>query len=118
MDGIVKLIASHLYPVALLAFVASAMVPALKLAGLAVMLMVVMLVTTGRGASCLLKERAKLYYIVARIGRWSIVDIIMESPLGALVQFGAVVSIAPGMGGRRPDPRGHFRRRARALPMA
>ncbi len=36
MDGIVKLIASHLYPVALLAFGASAMVPALKLAGLAV----------------------------------------------------------------------------------
>ena len=82
MDGIVKLIASHLYPVALLAFVASLMVPALKLAGLAVMLMVVMLVTTGRGASCLLKERAKLYYIVARIGRWSIVDIIMGIAAG------------------------------------
>ena len=44
------------------------------------------------------EERTKLYYIVAWIGRWSMVDIFMESLLGALVQFGAVVSIAPGMG--------------------
>ena len=51
MGGIVELIASHMYPVALLVFVASVMVPVLKLAGLAVMLMAVMLVTTGRGAA-------------------------------------------------------------------
>jgi paraquat-inducible protein A len=57
-----------------------------------------MLVTTEIGANRLLKERTKLYYIVAWIGRWSMVDIFMESLLGALVQFGAVVSIAPGLG--------------------
>ena len=98
MDGIVELIASRMYPLALLVFVASVMVPVLKLAGLAVMLMAVMLVTTELGASRLLRQRTKLYYIVAWIGRWSMVDIFMESLLGALVQFGAVVSIAPGMG--------------------
>jgi paraquat-inducible protein A len=98
MDGIVELIASRMYPLAILVFVASVMVPVLKLAGLAVMLMAVMVVTTELGASRLLKERTKLYYIVAWIGRWSMVDIFMESLLGALVQFGAVVSIAPGMG--------------------
>lgn len=98
MDGIVELIASRMYPLALLVFVASVMVPVLKLAGLAVMLMAVMLVTTELGARRLLRERTKLYYIVAWIGRWSMVDIFMESLLGALVQFGAVVSIAPGIG--------------------
>ena len=46
----------------------------------------------------LLRERTRLYYIVAWIGRWSMVDIFMESLLGALVQFGTVVSIAPGIG--------------------
>lgn len=98
MDGIVELIASRMYPLAILVFVASVMVPVLKLAGLAVMLMAVMLVTTELGANRLLKERTRLYYIVAWIGRWSMVDIFMESLLGALVQFGSVVSIAPGMG--------------------
>ncbi len=98
MDGIVELIASRMYPLALLVFVASVMVPVLKLAGLAVMLMAVMVVTTELGARRLLRERTKLYFIVAWIGRWSMVDIFMESLLGALVQFGAVVSIAPGIG--------------------
>ena len=98
MDGIVELIASHMYPLAILVFVASVMVPVLKLAGLVVMLMAIMLVTTELGARRLLRERTKLYYVVAWIGRWSMVDIFMESLLGALVQFGAVVNIAPGMG--------------------
>ena len=48
-----------------------------------------MLVTTELGAGRLLRERTRLYYIVAWIGRWSMVDIFMESLLGALVQFGA-----------------------------
>jgi hypothetical protein len=32
------------------------------------------------------------------IGRWSMIDIFMESLLGALVAFGAVVTIQPGAG--------------------
>jgi paraquat-inducible protein A len=98
MDGIIELIDSRMYPLAILVFVASVMVPVLKLAGLAVMLMAVMLVTTEFGASRMLRGRTRLYYVVAWIGRWSMVDIFMESLLGALVQFGSIVSIAPGMG--------------------
>jgi paraquat-inducible protein A len=98
LDGIADLIASRMYPLAILVFFASVLVPVFKLAGLAVMLMAVMLVTTQLGARRLLRERTRLYYIVAWIGRWSMVDIFMESLLGALVQFGAVVSIAPGLG--------------------
>ena len=98
MDGVAELIDSRMYPLAILVFFASVMVPVFKLAGLAVMLLAVMLVTTTLGAHRLLRERTKLYYVVAWIGRWSMVDIFMESLLGALVQFGSVVSIAPGIG--------------------
>ena len=72
--------------------------PLFKLLGLVTMLGATMLVTTERGASVLLRQRTRLYYIVAWIGRWSMVDIFMESLLGALVQFGRVVTIEPGTG--------------------
>jgi paraquat-inducible protein A len=60
--------------------------------------MAVMLVTTEVGASTMLGERTRLYYVIAWIGRWSMVDIFMESLLGALVQFGRAVTIEPGVG--------------------
>ena len=98
MGGVEELLASQMYPLALLVFFASILVPVFKLIGLAIMLMATMLVTTEAGARFLLPQRTRLYYIVAWIGRWSMVDIFMESLLGALVQFGALVTIAPGVG--------------------
>ncbi|MBV8393291.1 MAG: paraquat-inducible protein A, partial [Alphaproteobacteria bacterium] len=98
MGGVEELVDSRMYPLALLVFFASILVPVFKLIGLAVMLMATMLVTTELGASFLLPQRTRLYYVVAWIGRWSMVDIFMESLLGALVQFGTLVTIAPGIG--------------------
>ena len=45
-----------------------------------------------------LRDRTRLYHIVRFIGRWSMIDIFMESLLGALVAFGSVITIQPGMG--------------------
>jgi paraquat-inducible protein A len=98
LGGVEELLASKMYPLAALVFFASVMVPMFKLIGLAIMLMATMMVTTEMGASVLLAQRTRLYWVVAWIGRWSMVDIFMESLLGALVQFGRVVSIAPGIG--------------------
>ncbi len=98
LGGVEELLASRMYPLALLVFFASVLVPMFKLIGLAIMLMATMLVGTEMGTSVLLPQRTRLYYIVAWIGRWSMVDIFMESLLGALVQFGGVVTIAPGIG--------------------
>jgi paraquat-inducible protein A len=98
IGGVEELLSSRMYPLALLVFFASILVPVFKLIGLAMMLMATMLVTTERGARFLLPQRTRLYYIVAWIGRWSMVDIFMESLLGALVQFGTLVTIAPGDG--------------------
>ncbi|HEY4165970.1 MAG TPA: paraquat-inducible protein A, partial [Reyranella sp.] len=98
LGGVEELLSSQMYPLALLVFFASILVPVFKLIGLGIMLMATMLVTTAAGARVLLPQRTRLYYIVAWIGRWSMVDIFMESLLGALVQFGALVTIAPGVG--------------------
>ena len=45
-----------------------------------------------------LRDQTRLYHGVRFIGRWSMIDIFMESLLGALVKFGSVVTIKPGIG--------------------
>ena len=67
--------------------------PLLKLVGLSVML-----IATQAGRAGWLRDRTRLSQIVRWIGRWSMIDIFMESLLGALVQFGEVVTIEPGVG--------------------
>jgi paraquat-inducible protein A len=98
IGGVEELISSQMYPLALLVFFASILVPLFKLVGLALMLFGAMLLATGSGARFMLVGRTRLYYIIAWIGRWSMIDIFMESLLGALVQFGAVATIRPGIG--------------------
>ncbi|MEA2845646.1 MAG: paraquat-inducible protein, partial [Rhodospirillaceae bacterium] len=98
LGGVEELLASQMYPLALLVFFASILVPLFKLIGLSAMLLATQLVGPESGAAMLLRERTRLYYVVAWIGRWSMVDIFMESLLGALVQFGRAVTIEPGIG--------------------
>jgi paraquat-inducible protein A len=98
LGGVEELLASKMYPLALLVFFASVLVPLFKLLGLAVMISATTLAGSAEAASVLLRQRTRLYYIVAWIGRWSMVDIFMESLLGALVKFGGVITIEPGVG--------------------
>jgi paraquat-inducible protein A len=93
LGGVEELIDSGMYPLAALVFFASIAIPMLKLIGL-----VIMLVATQTGRSGWLRDRTRLYHIVRWIGRWSMIDIFMESLLGALVKFGNVVTIEPGIG--------------------
>jgi paraquat-inducible protein A len=57
-----------------------------------------MLVMTQTGRSEWLRDRTRLYHVVRWIGRWSMIDIFMEALLGALVRFGSVITIEPGIG--------------------
>ena len=98
MGGVEELVSSKMYPLALLVFFASVLVPLFKLIGLVSMISATALTGTAERAGVLLRQRTRLYFIVAWIGRWSMVDIFMESLLGALVQFGRAVTIDPGMG--------------------
>jgi paraquat-inducible protein A len=56
------------------------------------------LVTTQRGSRWRLADRTALYRIVEMVGRWSMIDIFMLSILVALVRFGTIASITPGVG--------------------
>jgi len=93
LGGVEELMTARQYPLALLVFFASIAVPMLKLIGLSVML-----ITIQTGRSGWLRDRTRLYHIVRFIGRWSMIDIFMESLLGALVAFGSVITIEPGVG--------------------
>lgn len=93
IGGVEELIASRMYPLAALVFFASIAVPMLKLVGLSIML-----VATQTGRSGWLRDRTRLYHVVRWIGRWSMIDIFMEALLGALVKFGNVITIEPGVG--------------------
>jgi paraquat-inducible protein A len=93
LGGVEELVTAGQYPLALLVFFASIAVPVLKLVGLSVMLTTIQ---TGRAGW--LRDRVRLYHIVRFIGRWSMIDIFMESLLGALVAFGSVITIEPGVG--------------------
>jgi paraquat-inducible protein A len=93
MGGVEELLESHMYPLAALVFFASVAVPMLKLVGLSFML-----IATQTGHAAWLRDRTRLYYIVNWVGRWSMIDIFMEALLGALVRFGSLVTIEPGIG--------------------
>jgi paraquat-inducible protein A len=93
LGGVVELLDAGMWPLAALVFFASVAVPLLKVLGLGVLL-----VTTQMGVRTRLRDRTKLYGAVNAIGRWSMIDIFMETILVALVRFGAIVSIEPGYG--------------------
>lgn len=93
LGGVEELLDAKMYPLAAIVFIASIMVPMLKLVGLAILL-----VMTQFGREERLIDRGRLYRIISVIGRWSMIDIFMESILVALVQFGAIVTIEPGVG--------------------
>jgi paraquat-inducible protein A len=91
--GVQELIEVGMWPLAALVFFASVAVPVLKLVGLGILL-----ISTHSGTGRALHDRTVLYRIVDAIGRWSMIDIFMESILVALVQFGQLASVYPGPG--------------------
>ncbi|HET6182188.1 MAG TPA: paraquat-inducible protein A [Acetobacteraceae bacterium] len=93
LGGVEELFAAQLYPLAALVFVASIAVPMLKLVGLAVLM-----ISAQTGRAGWLRDRTRLYRFISVIGRWSMIDIFMESLLGALVKFGTIITIEPGFG--------------------
>jgi paraquat-inducible protein A len=93
LQGVRELMDIGEWPLALLVFFASVTVPVLKLLGL-----ILLLTTTMVGLRTRRRDRTVLYRVLDAVGRWSMIDIFMESILVALVQFGAVVTITPGPG--------------------
>ena len=93
LGGAQELLEVGEWPLALLVFSASILVPMLKLAALSYMLL-----ATQRGSHDRLRDRTRLYRLVDVIGRWSMIDVFMLSILTALVQMGFLASVVPNIG--------------------
>jgi paraquat-inducible protein A len=93
LSGVIELIDDQMWPLAILVFSASLMVPILKLVSLALMV-----VTAQRGSVTRLRDRTRLYRLVDSIGRWSMIDVFMITILVGLVHMGFIANILPGTG--------------------
>ena len=93
LGGVQELVEYRMWPLAVLVFTASILVPMLKLVGLTILL-----VSTRRRTATRLLDRTRLYRIVDVIGRWSMIDVFMVSLLTALVRMGLIGSVTPGYG--------------------
>jgi len=93
LSGVVFLYTSGSWPLALIVLVASVMVPIGKLAALAYLL-----ITVQRGSIASNRERTRLYRLVEVIGRWSMLDVFVDTFTVALVQLQPLMSVQPGPG--------------------
>jgi paraquat-inducible protein A len=93
MSGVLVLLHSGSWPIALLVFVASIVVPLLKILALAVLLY-----SAWRGSSRRPMQRSELFRLVEFIGRWSMLDVYAISLLATLVQVQSFASIIVGWG--------------------
>ena len=93
MSGVVLLFAAGSWPLGLLVFFASVMVPLLKLFSMSFLLW-----TSWRRSTSHPLQRTQLFRIVETVGRWSMLDIYVVTVLVALVQFQSLASVYPGEG--------------------
>jgi paraquat-inducible protein A len=91
MGGVILLWGMGSYPIAMVIFVASIVIPVAKLVILAWLNYSVMHNIDGQ-----LKRKIKLYRMTEFIGRWSMIDVFVVAVLVSLIQSGNLVSIVPG----------------------
>lgn len=92
-SGVILLMGAGMWPLALVIFVASIVIPVLKL-----VILLFLLISINVKAQWHPKDRTKLYRFTEFVGRWSMVDVFVIAILVSLVQFGNTASVAPGMG--------------------
>jgi paraquat-inducible protein A len=92
-SGVILLLDAGMWPLALLIFVASIVIPVLKL-----IILILLLISIQTKAQWHPKDRTKLYRFTEFVGRWSMVDVFVIAILVSLVQFGNTASVAPGLG--------------------
>lgn len=91
LGGVVTLWEHGSYPIAIVIFVASVLVPLGKMLVLAWLCLSVQLGSTFARA-----QKTRLYRLTEIVGRWSMVDVFVVGILVALIQLGNVMSILPG----------------------
>lgn len=95
MSGVILLWGEGSYPVAMVIFIASIMVPSLKMLAIGWLC----LDANGKGKNRADSERMHLIYeVVEFVGRWSMIDVFVIAVLSALVRMGQLMSIYPDIG--------------------
>jgi paraquat-inducible protein A len=93
MGGVVFLFTSGSWPLALIVLIASVMVPLGKLVALSYLL-----ITVHRSSVQASRQRTRLYRLVEFVGRWSMLDVFVDTFTVALVQLDPLMSVQPGPG--------------------
>lgn len=93
LGGIAELWDAGSWELALIVFVASIVVPLLKMVSLALLAW-----TGGRGSGWARRERARLFRLVEAVGHWSMLDVLVVVLLVAMVQFGPLANVRPEPG--------------------
>ncbi len=93
IEGMLEFWHNRDYPIALVIFTASILIPLLKIVALAWLCAA----ATGRVEPSP-RMLAKIYWLTELLGRWSMIDIFVVGILVALVQLGTYMSVAPGPG--------------------
>jgi len=93
LSGVIHLTHAGMWPLALLVFFASILVPLLKLG-----VMIYLLISVQRRSPRRPEDRSRLFRLTELVGRWSMVDIFVITILAALVQLGELATIQAGPG--------------------
>jgi paraquat-inducible protein A len=92
-DGVVMLMRNDQWFIAVIVFLASMVIPVVKLAGL-----FSLVVTARMGWGRRLRSRTQLYKFIDAIGPWAMLDVFLLAVLVALVKLSTWAKILPGPG--------------------
>jgi paraquat-inducible protein A len=92
-DGVVLLMNHDQWGVAVIVFMASMVIPLVKLAGL-----FSLVVTSRMGWGRRLRSRTQLYKFIDAIGPWAMLDVFLLAVLVALVKLNTMAKVIPGPG--------------------
>jgi paraquat-inducible protein A len=93
LQGVVLLWSPTGWPLSLIVLIASIMIPIGKIAALAYLL-----VSVQRGSIKNNEQRVRLYRMIKIIGRWSMVDVFVDTFTAALVQLQPLMAVEPAPG--------------------
>ena len=93
VGGIFELWSTGSHELALIVFIASIVVPVLKIGSLALLA-----ITAQRRSRWRQRERAMLYRLVDTVGHWSMLDVFVVVLLVGMVRFGVLATVQPEAG--------------------
>jgi len=93
LSGVLHLIESGMWGLAMVVFVASIVVPVMKL-----FILIFLLISVHNKSTWRPRDRTLLYRVTEVVGAWSMVDIFLVGLLSSLVSLDSLSTIRPGIG--------------------